>query len=119
VSSLLQNPPPITFQNPGRYIVSLTVQNSAGSNTSSKTVIVRALTPVASFTYTKTSSRVVYFQSTSTNSPTSCLWTFGDGTSSSIKSPRKVYRSAGSFTVRLKTSNSVGFNTKSSTIIVT
>lgn len=47
-SSALQNPSNIQFTNPGTYNVQLTVTNSAGSNSSSQTVIVNPL-PTATF----------------------------------------------------------------------
>ena len=60
--------------------------------------------PTVSFTYANTtgcSPLAVQFTNTSTNF-TSCLWTFGDGTTSTATSPTHVYTNNGIFTVVLK-----------------
>jgi uncharacterized protein (TIGR02145 family) len=71
--------------------------------------------PVANFTATPTNAIVdqsIQFTDQSINSPTSWLWTFGDGTTSTQQNPSKTYSTVGSYTVSLKASNSNGNNTK-------
>ena len=70
--------------------------------------------PVASFTGTPTSGSApltVAFTDASTNSPTSWYWTFGDGSTSTTKSPSHTYTTAGTYTVTLKATNTGGSNT--------
>lgn len=112
-SSTATNPPAVTYVNPQTYTVTLTVMNSAGSSSTSKTLVVNPGPAQANFTFT---NRTVTFRDTSTNSPTSWLWSFGDGTSSTLKNPTKTYNRGGSFTVTLKASNSLGFTVKTQTI---
>jgi PKD repeat protein len=58
--------------------------------------------PTASFTLTPaqgTAPLAVQFTDTSTGSPTSWLWTFGDGATSTSQNPSHTYASAGTYTV--------------------
>ena len=69
--------------------------------------------PVASFTYLKSPTSgatpcTVAFTDTSTGPPSSWSWTFGDGTTSTLQNPSKVYNTAGAYTVNLTVNNSVG-----------
>ncbi len=114
VNSTVKNPTH-TYSKVGTYTVILTVSNSAGSNTTSKSSYVRVAAvqrPVASFSSNVTSGTVplnVAFSDTSTNSPTSWKWSFGDGTANStIKNPTHTYSKVGSYTVILTASNSAG-----------
>ncbi len=72
--------------------------------------------PVASFTVSERTGLApfaVQFTDTSTNSPTSWLWEFGDGTTSTQRNPSHTYSSVGSYTVNLTASNGSGSNTTS------
>jgi PKD repeat protein len=100
----------------GTFHVSLTATNSGGSNTSQKSnyITVTVPAPVANFTATPTTSRAliaVQFNDTSTNSPTSWAWDFGDGQISSIQNPSHIYTNPGMYTVGLTATNSGGSNT--------
>ncbi|MCU0627998.1 MAG: PKD domain-containing protein, partial [Methanoregulaceae archaeon] len=53
---------------------------------------------------------------TSTNSPTSWYWTFGDGTTASTQNPAHTYSGSGPYTVTLKASSSGGSSTASATV---
>ncbi|QOH59066.1 hypothetical protein C6Y44_09985 [Rhodococcus rhodochrous] len=71
--------------------------------------------PVANFSASPTSgptALTVNFTDTSTGIPTSWLWNFGDGTTSTAQNPTKTYTAAGSYTVSLKVTNSLGTTTK-------
>lgn len=107
-----------TYNNAGNYTVSLQTANAGGSNTLIKQnyITVHAITaPTASFSITTSTSGyaplVVKFKDTSTGAPTSWLWTFGNGTTSSSQNPSCTYNSPGVYTVSLKTSNAGGSNT--------
>jgi uncharacterized protein (TIGR02145 family) len=122
-----------TVQNPthnyaeaGTYTVSLKVTNNYGNNTSTKnnyiTVTTIGTAPIAAFTANTTNITAggsVSFTDQSTNAPTSWLWTFGDGGSSTQQNPTHSYNSAGTFTVTLKATNTFGNNTATKSNYVT
>ena len=58
------------------------------------------------------------FLDTSTGSPTSRNWNFGDGATSTEKNPKHTYLSAGNYTVNLTVSNLNGTDSKTAVIIV-
>ena len=66
--------------------------------------------PITDFTVSSTStcSGSVNFFDQSSNSPTSWLWSFGDGSTSTLQNPTHTYTSSGSFTVELITNNPFG-----------
>lgn len=71
--------------------------------------------PTADFTATPTSvaaGGAVAFTDTSTGAPTSWLWDFGDGTTSTSQNPTHAYTTSGMFTVALTATNAGGSNTK-------
>ena len=78
--------------------------------------------PVASFTQSSTGGirpLTVNFTDTSSGPPTSWLWNFGDGTTSTSQNPSKTYSSAGTYTVSLQATNSLGSNTVTKTNLIT
>jgi PKD repeat protein len=109
-TSILQNPIHI-YEEEGTYTVSLISTNSAGSSIAyTQSVTVTApivITPVSSFTELTTSLMTV-FTDTSINSPTSWLWDFGDGITSTLQNPSHAYTIAGTYTVSLISTNSAG-----------
>ncbi len=67
--------------------------------------------PVAEFSGTPTSGYVpltVQFTDLSTNTPTSWLWDFGDGETSTEENPLHTYATAGTYTVTLTATNAAG-----------
>jgi len=69
--------------------------------------------PVAAFSGTPRSGPVpltVQFTDESLNSPTSWLWDFDDGSSSTVQNPAHIFTTPGLFTVSLQVSNLVGSN---------
>ncbi|WP_321423205.1 PKD domain-containing protein [uncultured Methanobacterium sp.] len=80
-----------------------------------------ATPPVASFTSNATTGAApltVQFNDTSSNSPTSWLWDFGDNTTSTEQNPTHTYTSAGTYTVTLTATNSAGNNTFTQTNLI-
>jgi PKD repeat protein len=79
--------------------------------------------PTADFTATPTSGTaplVVQFTSTSTGSPTSYSWDFGDGTPAGTgANPTHTYAAGGPYTVSLTATNATGSNTKTQTNLIT
>jgi YVTN family beta-propeller protein len=116
--STVQNPTHI-YSTAGKYTVTLTASNTAGSNTIAKsnyiTVTGTSQVPVADFWGWPLSGKApleVVFTETSTGSPTSWRWDFGDGTYSTQKSPVHTYSAAGNYTVKLTATNAAGSSTK-------
>ncbi|WP_048180706.1 PGF-pre-PGF domain-containing protein [Methanosarcina siciliae] len=116
-----------TFTNPGTYDVSLTLTNAAGSNTVNKVnyiTVTSRQAPVADFFSPEVNdlidfgesiptNKTVSFTDNSTGSPTSWLWDFGDGDTSTAQNPEHVYSARGGYTVNLTVTNSIGSNTTS------
>jgi PKD repeat protein len=118
-----QRSPAHLYSKAGNYTVSLTVKNAAGnSNTVTKANYIKATTgttplapPVVSFWASRTSgtiSTTIGFTDASTNTPTAWNWSFGDGTYSTVKSPKHIYSKAGTYSVTLTASNAAGSGTK-------
>lgn len=81
-----------------------------------------ATEPAASFTAAPTSGVAplpVQFTDTSTGGPTSWAWDFGDGGTSTTKSPTHTYISPGTYTVKLTATNAIGSNSVSRTSLIT
>ncbi len=64
--------------------------------------------PVASFNLQYLGAGVAAFTDNSTNEPTSWLWDFGDGNTSTEQNPRHTYTANGDYTVCLTVSNEFG-----------
>jgi PKD repeat protein len=114
-----------TDQNPihkytdaGEFAVSLTAKNSAGSNITKIThyiTVISASSPVAAFTADTISGTVpltVRFNDTTSNTPTSWVWSFGDGSSSAEENPAHTYANTGTYTVSLTAANDAGNSSK-------
>ncbi len=116
--SFVENPTH-KYSKAGTYTVNLTVKNAAGRNTVTKTEHIKVTAkPVANFTSSVTSGKAplnVKFTDTSTGTPTTWKWDFGDGTSSIQQSPTHKYSKAGVYTVSLTVKNAVGTNTVTKT----
>jgi PKD repeat protein len=109
--------PAHVYSAPGTYSVSLTVSNSAGTDTKTRSDLVSVTdqAPLAGFTASNTDGGAplsVGFTDTSTNEPTTWAWDFGDGGTSNVENPTHVYTTAGSFAVSLTVANSGGTNTR-------
>jgi len=116
-SSNLQSPPPVTYNTAGQYGVTLTVTNSAGSNTMSMTNFMDiGYAPEAEFEASLTAILIgesIDFTDISTNSPTSWEWTFTGGTpeTSNEQNPAGItYNALGDYDVTLVATNEYGEN---------
>ena len=78
--------------------------------------------PAAGFTVEVTTGDAplpVKFTDTSTGGPTSWLWNFGDGSTSTVQSPSHTYNRGGVFTVKLTATNADGVDTVAKTGLIT
>lgn len=79
-------------------------------------------TPVAAFTVsttTGTSPLSVQFTDQGSNTPTSWLWSFGDGNTAANQHPLYVYTTVGTYTVTLTETNGGGTGTLSTASLIT
>ena len=117
-TSSLKNPVH-TYAAPGTYTVTLIATNEYGSDEEIRTDYITVYAPVtAQFTADVTSGAApltVQFTDTSTGSPTSWLWTFGDGNTSTAQNPQHTYSSAGTYTVTLTASHTYSNDTETKT----
>jgi PKD repeat protein len=117
-TSTLQNPQ-YTYQAPGTYNVTLNISGGGQTASAKNFVTVSAMAPAADFTYAATNLQVS-FTDTSTNSPTSWSWNFGDNSAlDTSRNPVHVYPMAGVYAVALTVQNAVGPSTKSKFVTVT
>lgn len=110
--------PTHTYNVPGTYDVKLIVTGANGCKDSvTKQIIVGVIK--ADFIYnTACEISDIVFQNTSSPTPVSATWDFGDGTSSSDINPVKKYIAAGNYNVRLISDMGGCIDTVIKTIIV-
>ncbi|MCK5124902.1 MAG: PKD domain-containing protein [candidate division Zixibacteria bacterium] len=110
------------YNAPGTYTVTLTVHNECGKDEAVKEdIIIVGQEPTADFTSSHTEAcdgETVTFTNLSTLAD-SYLWDFGDGTTSTVEHPTKVYTVAGGYTVSLTASNACGDDTETKTEYIT
>jgi len=98
------------YNRPGNYTVNFTVGNTCGERNSTEKVIQIIERPVPNFTYQPSYGVFplkVQFNDTSTDSPDSWEWNFGDGPlNSTSKDPVHIYQSPGTYPIILKVRNS-------------
>jgi PKD repeat protein len=110
--------PDHTYAAAGTYQVTLTVLNSAGMAQTSKFVTVSlGAQPQAAFTY-QINGLTVVFTDTSTGSPTSWSWSFGDNMSTTQQNPAHTYAEPGTYSVTLTVTNAAGSSSKTQAVIV-
>ena len=116
-----------TFTVPGKYTITLTVKNYAGSATYTKTSYItvtapKVVKPVAIYGVSSTTGRspwTIKYTDLSTGNPTKWLWVFGDGATSTQQNPTHTFRwtygdgSPDVYPTSLTVSNSVGSSTVS------
>ena len=115
-TSTLKNPAHV-YTTPGVYTVNLSATNNVGTGFVSKSsfISVSATSPVADFTANSTQGMpplTVGFTDTSSNTPTSWSWNFGDGNTSVEKNPVHTYTAEGVYTVTLSVTSTGGSDTE-------
>ena len=118
IASSTDENPTFVYDTPGVYSITLTVSNSAGTDTETKTdYITVGQTPTASFTYNQIDNGL-YVESTSTGAET-LTWDFGDGTVIvDQENPVNLYAEDGTYTVTLTAENACGTDVQTLTITV-
>jgi PKD repeat protein len=115
--------PTHTYAAAGVYSVTLTITNSYGSDSETKSEYVRVGGgPVADFTGLPQSGTVplaVAFQDMSTGNPATWKWDFGDGGASTDRNPSHTYSKAGTYGVSLTVTNAFGSSTKTKASFIT
>lgn len=102
-----QDPPPYTYAEEGAYSICLMATNECGSTGFCVLVQVGCNEPQASFT-NQSNDLSVAFTDTSSETPTSWLWDFGDGNTSTLQHPNHIYAQPGQYNVCLEVSNACG-----------
>jgi len=114
--------PTHTYTSAGVYTVTLTVSGPRGTDTLTRTDLVTAYAPVHSgFTAWPTSGIVpltVTFTNTSSGDYTACLWSFGDGVTSTLPNPTHTYTAVGVYNVTLTVSGPGGSDTESQPMFI-
>jgi PKD repeat protein len=104
--------PIVTYESPGAYSATLTIENVFGQNTSVQNAILTIHPPtIADFT-TNTTLNVVTLSNLSQNA-TGYLWDFGDGFISTETSPTHIYNSPGEYSITLVANGLCGPSTSS------
>ncbi|MEO6612367.1 MAG: PKD domain-containing protein [Chitinophagaceae bacterium] len=114
-TSALQNPT-ATYFTPGTYTVKLTISNTRGTNTLTRTQYITVYeAPTVDFSASTRSGCFplrVQFTDLSTagagNTNVSWDWDFGNGSLSSARNPQVTYATSGTYTVTLKVTNNKG-----------
>jgi len=110
-----QKNPVITYLNHGTYTVKLTVSNTSGSNSITKTQYITVYdNPIVKFTVSDSFNCVPFtthftdLSTTSGGNTTAWEWDFDDGSTSAIKNPQHGYSQPGNYNITLKVTNSGG-----------
>jgi PKD repeat protein len=108
-TSTLQNPTH-TYAATGTYTVTLVASNGCGSGAPYDQTVTVDESPTAAFDAPQTgcANVPVSFTDTSTGSPTSWTWSFGDGNTSTLQNPTHAYAAAGTYPVGLTVTNACG-----------
>lgn len=115
-NSSAQANPTHTYATGGSYTVCLTVADSCGADSSCQTIAV-CTPPTAAFA--DSSNGLAYtFTDLSTDAPTSWLWDFGDGNTSTLQNPSHTYANVGPYTVCLTSSSPCGSDSVCMSVMV-
>jgi len=113
-TSTAQNPVH-EYSSPGTYNICLTASSACGSSIDCRTVSVDCPAPQADFAV-QANELSISLQDLSSPAPTSWLWTFGDGNSSTAPNPEHTYAAPGSYQLCLEASSVCGSATTCQTI---
>lgn len=116
--SYIKNPVHV-YTTPGSFQVTLKQKNAYVTPTKIVVITVTSPAPIDIPNITATIiCPIVFFNGTSAGDPTSWLWNFGDGTTSSEQNPVHRYSVNGEYTVNLTATNVSGFSSASKQIFL-
>ncbi len=113
-----QQNPEHTYATEGQYTVCLTTTNTFGSDSTCATVAITNLVPMVSFSTDSVGLGTIQFTDLSTNTPTSWLWDFGDGNTSTTQNPTHTFPAEGNYTVCLTSTNSFGSDSSCASVLI-
>jgi PKD repeat protein len=122
LSSTTAASPSFAPDRPGLYKFRLTASDGVRSSISMVDLMATAAAPSASFSWSPSnpvSGQTVQFTDTSEGSPTSWVWSFADGDSSTLRNPSHVFASPGTYPVSLLVTNETGSSTVGKLVTVT
>ncbi len=121
-TSSTEQSPTVIYSNSGNFIVTLKASNFNSVDSKTQTInIKKPVDAVASFTYSINNSDTLPVQVTFTNTSdnaTAYKWDFGNGTTSTEKSPTISYYEPGEYRVFLIASNLTSNDTLSHTVTI-
>ncbi len=115
-TSTMQNPSH-SYSTPGSYTVCLTTTNSCGSDSACQVLTVTCPTPTSDFS-SSTAAQTATFTDASAGTPTSWLWDFGDGNTSTMQNPSHTYSAPGTYLVCLTVTNTCGSDSSCQSVTV-
>ncbi len=109
--------PSVTYNASGSYDVTLVVSNNNGSD---DLVIENYITvdPSVSSTFGYSQDSLTFTGNFTGSAGSNLLWTFGDGTSSTVSNPTKIYADYGTYTVQLIAQNACGIDTSAKQVFM-
>ncbi len=119
LTGVTDNPLVISSTSVGGFSINSTSDDNCLGIVSGSASITAGTTPEAGFSSVQTEGTLnVVFADTSTEDPTSWMWDFGDGDSSTDQNPAHTYAADGTYTVCLIASNACDADTVCSTVDV-
>jgi PKD repeat protein len=112
-------PVSVSYSNPGAKRIIIRVFNPGGMTADTLNINIGA-TPLANFSFFSPGSDLTYnFTDASVSNPTSWLWDFGDGNTSTLQNPMHTFQPGAVYTITLVSSNDCGANTITRTLDLT
>ncbi|MCO6475611.1 MAG: PKD domain-containing protein [Phaeodactylibacter sp.] len=99
--------PQHTYELPGAYQVCLTAQSVCGMTQSCRNLTVNCFAPQANYTFSA-DELTLSFTDISTNNPSTWMWAFGDGNTSTEQNPTHTFEVPGAYLVCLSVSSPCG-----------
>lgn len=107
------------YSSPGRYEVCLQVTNTCGDESALTCQILSIGCEVPKALFSVASNELIQsFQDSSSNSPDTWLWTFGDGDTSIEQNPIHTYTNTGTYEACLTISNACGTDQQCQAVVV-
>jgi immune inhibitor A len=110
--------PSYTYPTSGDYVVSVLVTDGAGNTVNAIETVRVVIEPVAAFTLYQTDLTVALTNTSNQGfGNLTYLWNFGDSSTSTAENPSHTYKMAGTYTIKLVTTDSVGNEVSANQVI--